>query len=214
MREGKPRLSEESEVSGEYGGPAQAGLRENAMSDIIQDPYAGAQTDEERQAIYQNLMTRHEQITREYEHKKKVYEDFSHIWDLQRNIQLEADARFHKNILAITSGSFGVSFAFINQIIPLNEAFQTNFLFTAWIFFGISIVLSVLEPWIISMLQGLILNNIEKNIERGYDGKPYKEINKRLTILPMRIINFMAFLLFVSGVSCLLYFVCLNILLN
>jgi len=72
------------------------GLRENAMSDIINDPYAGAETDEERQAIYQNLLVQHEQITREYEHKKKIYDDFSSMWDLQRSIQLEADARFIK----------------------------------------------------------------------------------------------------------------------
>jgi len=64
------------------------------------------------------------------------------------------------------------------------------------------------------MLQGSILNNIEKNIERGYDGKPYKEIKKQLTTLPMRILNLLAFILFVSGVASLLYFVCLNIMLK
>ena len=180
------------------------------MPDFIQDPYIGAETDEEREAIYQGLLTQHEIVAREYERKKKVYDDFSPIWDKQRNIQLEVEERFHKNILTLAAGSFGVSFAFINQVVPLKDAIQTNILVIAWFFLGLSIIFAVLESRISSLIQDRLLGDIEKNIEIGYEGKPYKKINKWLVMLPTRILNWTAFVLFTTGVLCLLYFVHLN----
>ena len=181
------------------------------MSDnITQDPYEGTETEEEREAIYQNLLAQHEIATREYEHKKKVYNDFSAIWDMQRDVQLETEERFHKSILTLAAGSFGVSFAFINQIVPLQEAFQLNTLVIAWLFFGLSIIFTILESRIGSLVQDKLLNDIEENIEKGYEGKPYKKTNKWLVMLPTRILNWAAFILFTMGVLCLLYFVYIN----
>jgi len=181
---------------------------------INEDPYAGAQTEEDRQMIYQSLLSQHEQSVKEYERKKEVYNQFSKIWDEQRGIQLEADRRFHKNILTIAAGSFGVSFAFINQIVPLATAYYTTVLVAAWILFGLSIIFAVLEPRIASVIQDKLLDDIEKNIEHGYDGKPYEELNKKSVMPPTRILNWLAFFLFVAGVSCLLYFVYINIVIR
>jgi hypothetical protein len=66
--------------------------------------------------------------------KIRIYDDFSEIWDMQHNIQIGIEERFHKNILMLAAGSFGVSFAFINQVIPLKEALQANVLFFSWFF--------------------------------------------------------------------------------
>ena len=180
------------------------------MSDLIHDPYAGVETDEAREAIYQNLLAQHETEVREYERRKKVYDDFSTVWDMQRNIQIEIETRFHKNILTLAAGSFGVSFAFINQIVPLKEASQTNILVIAWLFLGLSIIFAILESRIGSLIQDKLLNDIEENIEIGYEGKPYKEVNRWLLVLPTRILNWMAFGFFAMGVLCLLYFVYIN----
>ncbi len=177
------------------------------MSDLIQDPYAGAATDEEREAIYQGLV-------HEYERKKKVYDDFSSVWDMQHNVQLDIEDRFHKNILTLAAGSFGVSFAFINQIVPLQEALQTNILVVAWLFFGLSIIAAILESRIGSLIQDKLLDNIEKNIEIGYEGRSYKKANRLLVMLPTRIMNWIAFAFFVLGVLCLLYFVYINMALR
>ena len=78
----------------------------DTMPDLNRDPYAGIETEEERQAIYELLLTQYERDLREHERKRKIYDDFSSVWDTQREIQIEADIRFHKNILAIASGSF------------------------------------------------------------------------------------------------------------
>jgi len=180
------------------------------MYDQIQDPYAGAETDEERETIYQSLLLQHKAEINEYERKKKVYDDLSSIWDMQRNIQLEIEGRFHKNILMLAAGSFGVSFAFINQIVPLKEALQANILVVAWLFLGISLIFAILEPRIGSLIQDKLLDNIEKNIQIGYEGKPYREANRWLTMLPTRIMSWMAFIFFALGVLWLLYFVYIN----
>ena len=181
------------------------------MPDSTRDPYAGIETDEERQAIYEGILTQYERDLREHERKRKIYDDFSSAWDTQREIQLESDARFHKNILAIASGSFGISFAFINQIVPLSSAVHIAVLVLSWLFFGLSIVCAVLEPRVSSIIQDKLLDDIEKNIELGYEGKQYKKTNKRLLMFPTRALSWLSFILFVMGVSCLLYFVYRNI---
>lgn len=180
------------------------------MSELTQNPYAGAKTEKERQAIYQGLFLRHENAVREHERKRKIYDDFITAWDKQREIQIEADNRFHKSILTIAAGSFGVSFAFINQIVHLDSAVHSAVLVLSWLFLGLSIVFAVLEPRICSVIQDKLLNDIEKNIELGYEGKPYKETRKFLLMLPTRALNWLAFILFAMGVLCLIYFVYLN----
>jgi len=180
------------------------------MSDLIYDPYKGVETEEEREAIYKSLLAQHDVITQECERKRKVYNDLSSIWDKQQNIQIEAEQRFHKNIITIAAGSFGVSFAFINQIVPLENAIKTDFLLYSWLFFGLSIIFAIFESRVSSLIQDKLLSTIEKNIERGYEGKPYMEPSKLLIMLPTRILNWSAFILFAMGVLCLLYFVHLN----
>ncbi|MDR2701259.1 MAG: hypothetical protein LBB72_02370 [Spirochaetaceae bacterium] len=180
------------------------------MSDLTQNPYAGAKTKKERQAIYQGLLLRHENDVEEYERKRTIYDGFISIWDKQRKIQLEADNRFHKNILTIAAGSFGVSFAFINQIVPLKSAVHPAVLVLSWLFFGLSIVFAVLEPRVGSVIQDKLLDDIEENIELGYEGRPYKETRRWLLMLPTRILNWLSFILFAMGVVCLIFFVYLN----
>jgi len=180
------------------------------MSDFIQDPYAGVKTKKERQAVYRRLLLRYENDVQEHERKRTIYDDLITAWDKQRKIQLEADSRFHKNVLAMAAGSFGVSFAFINQIVPLENAVHPAVLVLSWLFFGLSIVFAILEPRIGSVIQDKILDDIEKNMELGYEGRPYKESTKWLLILPTRVLNWLSFSLFTMGVICLLFFVYLN----
>ncbi|MCL2381302.1 MAG: hypothetical protein FWC64_06875 [Treponema sp.] len=181
------------------------------MDTVNHDPYAGAETEEDRQMIYQGLLAQHEQTARDYERKKEIYNGFSKIWDEQRSVQLDADRRFHKNMLTIAAGSFGVSFAFINQIVPLATAHYTGILIAAWVLFGLSIIFAVLEPRIASVIQDMLLDDIEKAIESEYEGKLYRGKNRKLVMLPTRILSWLAFILFTAGVVCLLYFVHTNI---
>jgi uncharacterized membrane protein len=106
------------------------------MSDYIQDPYAGANSDEEREAIYQNLLI---------ERRKTIYSDFMPNWRQQREIQQDIDQRCHKALLTVAAGSFGISFAFISQLVDLNKAAHMPLLIISWVSFAITIILTILE---------------------------------------------------------------------
>jgi hypothetical protein len=183
----------------------------DTMPFLGQDPYAGAKTEEEQQTVYESLLAQYERDIKEHERKRNIYDDFSSAWDKQLKIQLEANARFHKSILTMAAGSFGVSFAFINQIVPLNSAIYTAILVLSWLFFGLSIICAVLEPRVGSAIQDKLLDDIEKNIELGYAGRSYIGTNKRLLMFPTRALNWLSVILFTLGVLCLLCFVYLNV---
>ena len=182
------------------------------MSDLNQDPYAGASSDEEREAIYQNLLAQHEQAVAqyekaEYERRKIIYSDYMADWKYQRDIQRNLDQRGHKSLLTIAAGSFGISFAFISQIVKLDIAKNIPILVTSWAFFALTIVLSILELKVGALIQDKILDNIEKNLERGYKNEPHLYPNRILLMWPSRILSWISVGTFITGVSCLIFFV-------
>ena len=176
---------------------------------MIQDPYAMAASDEEREAIYQELLTQYEQS--EYERRKAIYSDLIADWRHQSAIQQDIDQRTHKNILTIAAGAFGISFAFISQIVDLEAAVNIPVLRLSWFFFAVTITLAILELKIGSLIQDKILNLIEKNMERGYKGESYLEPHRKLVMWPGRILSWASVGTFLAGVVCLLFFVFQNI---
>ena len=175
------------------------------MSDTMsQDPYAVAASYEEKEAIYQQLLSKHEQS--EYERRKVIYSDLIADWKHHRNIQQDIDRKCHKSLLVIAAGSFGVSFAFISQIVDL-RAENMPLLVASWVFFALTIVLAILELKIGSTIQDMLLNNVEKNLERGYRGEPYLQPKRWLIMWPSRIISWLSVVTFIIGVSWLIYFV-------
>jgi len=180
------------------------------MSDLIHDPYAGIDSEEERQAIYHDLLEKHELDVQEDERKRKIYDDLMVDWKLQRSYQKDIDHRTHKSVLTIASGSFGVSFAFISQVVNLNEANYLSMLIISWACFGVAIILSILELKTGSVVQDIILDSIEENLRRGYAGEPYIEPNRRLVMWPERILSWLSVVSLIGGVVCLLCFVYLN----
>jgi hypothetical protein len=178
------------------------------MPDQNLDPYEGAETEEERQAIYQKLLADHEEA--EYNRRKTIYSDLIEDWKHHIVIQRDVDQRAHKNLITLASGSFGVSFAFISQIVNIETATNTVVLVVSWALFAFTIFLAILELKIESVIQDMLLDNVEKNIERGYEDKPYLEPNKRLVKWLTRIFGWIAFVSFGGGEFCLLYFVLLN----
>ena len=179
------------------------------MSDFDQDPYAGATSDEEREAVYQGLLRRYEES--EYERRKTIYSDFMVDWERERAILQDTDQRTHKLISTFAAGAFGVSFAFISQIVELSMAINIPVLILSWSLFAISIIFSILELKIDSLIQDKLLNFIEKNMERGYRGEPYLEPPRKLITWPGRIFSWVSVGTFITGLVCLLFFVLQNI---
>ena len=179
------------------------------MSDLNQDPYAGANSDEEREAIYQQLLSQHEQL--ELERRKSIYSDLIGDWRYQRNIQQELDQKSHKYLFTLAAGSFGVSFAFINQIVRLESAENIPLLVISWAFFAATIILAILELKVGSAIQDILLNNVEKNLERGYKGEANLEQRRWLIMWPGRLFSWIYVFSFIIGVVCQLFFVLQNV---
>ena len=179
------------------------------MDDFIQNPYEGANSDEEREVIYQNLLVQYEKA--DYERRKNIYSNLMVDWEREREYKEGIDQRRHKLVSTIAAGSFGVSFAFISQLVDLNTATNKVFLILSWVFFAITIVLAILELKIGSVIQDKLLDIIEKNMERGYKGEPYLEPNRRLIMWPGRILSWTSVFTFISGLICTVYFVLQNI---
>jgi len=145
----------------------------------------------------------------EYQRRKAIYDGFMPAWDEQRKIQLAAEERFNKCVFAIAAGSFGVSFAFISQLVPnpLEREGQSIFLVIAWLFMGFAIILNIIDSRITFKIQDKLLDNIELNIQKGYDGKPYVDASKKGIELPTRIFKWVMLGCVSIGIISLLYFV-------
>ena len=179
------------------------------MADMNENPYEGVDSEEERQVIYQRLLHRYEQS--EYERRKTIYSDFMVDWTRERAIQEEVDHRSHTLVSSFAAGFFGISFAFISQLVNLSSAVNVSLLIVSWALFAVTIVLALLQLRIASVIQDKILNCIEKNIEKGYNLEAYVKPSRWLIMFPGRFISWASVGTFVGGLVCLLLFVFQNI---
>jgi hypothetical protein len=181
------------------------------------DPYAGAETEEERQIIYQRLLKEYEREEAETEHKqavylrdKEIYDSLSKEWQGYRDVQLAENAKFNQYIAMFAAGSFGVSFAFIDKIVPFQSAANKPVLIAAWGLFAITLVLNVLIHLVSSFIHGKYCDIVAENVDRGYEGKPYKPVRRWYSGWVMSALYVIAFLGFLGGMACLVTFVLLN----
>jgi hypothetical protein len=180
------------------------------------DPYAGIETEEERQAVYQKLLARYEQEETEYQkaeyaRQKEIYDLFATDLERCRRIQLEEDKRFCKYIAMFAAGSFGVSFAFINDIVPFQGASHKLILVAAWASLAATLIINIAIHLVSSVIHGKYYDAVSDNIQRGYDGKPLQSYKKWYTGWVMSVLYGLDFIGFLGGMACLVTFVFLNI---
>jgi hypothetical protein len=173
------------------------------------DPYAGLETEEERAQKYAQLNWEYEKTRHEWE--KRVYDEGMKRWEASRKVQLEQDASFDKNLIALAAGSFGVSFAFIDRVVPLKEAVQTWVLGLSWALFGLTLVIALLGFRLSSRLHKSEAADEAENVKRTYAGEPNIERDHRHGYKVLPFFNWISFLTFVGGVTCLVSFVFLNV---
>jgi hypothetical protein len=77
------------------------------------------------------------------EEKWKIYEAGRHYIDQCNERQWDQDAKDDKWLLSLASGSFGLSFAFIGNVVPLPRSCYRELLITAWACFAAVFVLEL-----------------------------------------------------------------------
>jgi hypothetical protein len=168
------------------------------------DPYAGTTTDEERRAVYQEL------LKADYERKEKIRTTFMAEWDRHRSVQLRENKAFYKHTALFAAGSFGVSFAYINNIVPFIGALHKPVLVTGWAFFAMVLILDGAIHLVSASIHGAYCLTINKNIQRGIDGEPLLPIKRWYSVWVMKALYVSTFFAFIGGMICLIGFVILN----
>jgi len=111
--------------------------------------------------------------------------------------------QFDKNVLFIASGALGISFAFIEKVIPnLAQAFKTNLLINSWYCFAGVIFISLLAHFISTQA---IRWSIEKKGSKNY------KRNRKYINLIIRFINTLQIAGLLLGIILLISFIKLNI---
>lgn len=140
-----------------------------------------------------------------------VYTPLKNDWNIYRAVQLEQDTIFLKSVSALSAGAFGVSFAFINMLIPFHSAGYKPVLIAGWILFAAAIGLALLCHLASSFIHEQHCDDIKENIEEGYAGKPYTVRKRRYYGRLITALELSAFTVFLGGMGCLIFFVLLNI---
>jgi len=95
--------------------------------------------------------------------------------------------QFDKNILFIASGAFGISFAFIKDIVPnLDTAVCKNYLMASWIIFSGVIFISLVGHYIAMIAGNFALTHANLEPEDfNAKIKPWNRILKILNAVPI-----------------------------
>jgi len=143
-------------------------------------------------------------------------EEISAEYDVWRQTlidgQKEQDDAFDKHILAFSAGSFGVSFAFIDKVVPLASAVCRGLLIAAWTCFAFVLILELIgfrvSSWTYlrkqfeaNRVMELRLSGINADYKNNTPGEKLTKWQNRLTLF-----------LFIGGMICLILFTMINLL--
>jgi hypothetical protein len=143
-----------------------------------------------------------------YERQKKIYEDNMHQWEIFNNISVSMDARFDKALFTIAAGSFGLSFAFIDNIVPLASAVSMPVLIASWACFAGCLIVMVLGHLLSAEAYRKQRDGIAKDMTLQFNSEPVEETNPVDVISPC---NYISLVLYIGGIVCLLLFVLTNL---
>jgi hypothetical protein len=154
---------------------------------------------QERQSKYQKAL---------YKRHKIIYDDGMQKWQSYHDTSAKMDDRFDSRLFAVAAGSFGLSFAFVGNVIDLASAERMWALFAAWICFAGCLVIMTIGHLLSAETYRKHRDNVAENISLAYEDKPPKDIKTIDTVSPC---NYGSLGLYIGGVACLLFFVISNL---
>jgi hypothetical protein len=128
-------------------------------------------------------------------------EEDKEYWQQLNKAFLESSSQFDKQVLYFASGAFGLSFAFINDIVKLSMALGKWMLIAAWSSFVMVIILSIISHY--TSLKAI--NHKIQNLNSKSDA-----VSKRLNSTT-KWLNIMMIIFLTSGLILLTVFVAINL---
>jgi hypothetical protein len=146
------------------------------------------------------------------EHNWKLYEANERLTDKLIETREKTDAFADKWLMTLGAGSFGLSFALIDTLVPLKSAAGKPLLIAAWSCFALVLVLELAGFVISSLRYTLMVAELDRNLPLKYEGKEPEYKRRSIYFDPNRILMYAVLLIFLGGLVCLLSFVARNIL--
>jgi len=143
-----------------------------------------------------------------YEHERQIYEDNMRLWESYNQTCTAMDARFDKTLFAIAAGSFGISFAFIDNFVTVAQAVYPTLLIASWACFAVCLIVMVIGHLLSAESYRRQRDEVARNMLLQYDGKAAENKPLRDFVSPC---NYIALVSYAGGIICLLLFVLLNL---
>jgi hypothetical protein len=143
-----------------------------------------------------------------YDRQKKIYDNQMSLWETFNKTSSEMDARFDRTLFTVAAGSFGLSFAFIDKIVPLAAARLTGILVASWACFAGCLVVMVLGHLLSAEAYRKQRDDVSRSMALQFEDKPAENNVTRDLVSPC---NYIALFAYTGGIVCLLSFVLLNL---
>jgi hypothetical protein len=146
------------------------------------------------------------------EHNWKLYEASTNQYNMLIKRQGEEADKLDKWIMTMAAGSFGLSFAFIDKIVHVDEAAHFQFLIASWSCFLAILVIGVIGFILSSLLHSVLAEEESKMLAIKYEGGTPEYKNRSIFFDVNNVLGYVQILLFIGGSLCLILFVAKNLL--
>jgi hypothetical protein len=142
----------------------------------------------------------------------KLYKASSRRIEALNQRQGEEDDKTDRWMMALASGSFGLSFAFINQIVPVNNAAHIALLIAAWSCFLAVLVLGLAGFMVSSFCHSVLAKEEADALKLKYNGIEAEYKNRRVFFGANAVLGYVSITSFIGGSICLILFIAKNLL--
>jgi hypothetical protein len=149
---------------------------------------------------------------RKWEHNWKLHKAATHRIDILNQRQAEEDDKTDKWMMTLASGSFGLSFAFINRIVPVQSAGHIGLLIAAWSCFLSVLVLELVAFMVSSFAHSVMAIREGENLKLKYEGIEPEDKGRSIFLGANALLGYATILLFLGGSICLILFIAKNLL--
>jgi hypothetical protein len=146
------------------------------------------------------------------DHNWKLYEANERYTDKLIETQQKTDYLADKWLITLAGGSFGLSFAFIDALVPLQSATHKPLLIAAWACFAAVLILELVGFAVSSLRFTLMVEEADRGLSLKYEGRKPEYKHRSIFFDPNRVLMFTVLFIFLGGLICLLAFVAQNIL--
>jgi hypothetical protein len=146
------------------------------------------------------------------EHNWRLYEANERYTDGLIATQQKTDFLAAKWIFTLAGGSFGLSFAFIETLVPLQTATHKPLLLAAWACFVLVFMLEFIGMAVSSLHFTMLVAEADRNLTLKYEGREPEYKKRSVFFDPNSVMMYAVLLVFFGGFVCLLAFIAQNIL--